>query len=325
MADHGQTIRVGLLGASRVATYAMIEPARRHGRVRIVAVAARDALRARQFAHGHGIPVVESSYEAVIERRDIDLVYVGLPPAQHAHWAQRALCAGKAVLCEKPFAMNATEAQGMVSAASVAGRPLLEALHYRFHPTMARALEIVHTDLGPLRSMRATVACAAPADPDDIRWRADLGGGALLDLGCYAVHALRTLAGSEPVVREASCIMRGDVDLGTDAGLAFDGCERARILCSFDAAAFTHSLNIVGERGALDIDGFVLPQRGGAMRLSVGGKTHEWPLAATTTYDDQLGHVVEVLRGDRQPLTGGPDAIANARALDAIRVAAGRP
>ena len=323
--DHRKrTIRAGLLGASSVSTYAMIEPARRNENIEVVAVAARDPERAHLFAQKHGIAEVASSYSDLIERTDLDLIYIGLPPIQHAHWALRSLEAGKAALCEKPLAINASEAEEMVSMATTTARPLIEALHYRFHPTMARALEIVRCDLGPLRSMQATVASPAPTDPDDIRWRADLGGGALLDLGCYAVHALRTLAGGEPVIRAASRIMRSGVDLTTHATLAFDRCEHARILCSFDSAAFINSLRVVGERGTLDIEGFMLPQRGGVLRLTIGGRTHESPLAAVTTYDEQLAHVAQVLHDERLPLTGGADGIANARALDAIRIAAER-
>lgn len=303
----------------------MIAPARRNRRVQVVAVAARDPARAQQFAQRCGIAQVACSYSDLIERSDIDLIYIGLPPSHHAEWALRAVRAGKSVLCEKPFAMNAREAQLMASAATTAARPLLEALHYRFHPTMTRAMAIVRSELGRLRSMQATVAGSAPADPDDIRWRADLGGGALLDLGCYAVHALRTLAGGEPVVRQARSTMRGSVDLVTEATLVFDNCEHAHLLCSFDAAMFTNSLRIVGERGTLEIQGFMAPHRGGSIRLVVNGVNRDESLATTTTYDEQLAHTVAVMDGREHALTGGADAVANASVLDAIRVAAARP
>lgn len=324
MAPLRSTIRIGLLGASRVATYAMIDPARRHGGVQIVAVAARDLPRARLFAHRHGIPEVAPSYTALIERPDIDLIYVGLPPSHHAHWTRRSLEAGKAVLCEKPLAINANEAETVIHTADRVGLPLIEALHYRFHPTIAQALDIVNGDLGPLLSMQAIVAGPGPADPQDIRWRADLGGGALMDLGCYAVHALRTLAGGEPVIRSASQLMRGPVDLATTATMTFERCASARIHCSFEAASFTNSVHVVGERGTLEISGFLLPQRGGAIRLTLDGRTVESTLPPASTYDQQLAHVAQVLQGARRPLTGGTDAIANARALDSIRVAAAR-
>lgn len=304
--------------------HAMLEPARHNGRVQVVAVAARDPARAQEFAQRYGIPQVASTYSDLIERSDIDMIYIGLPPSHHAEWTLRALGAGKAVLCEKPLAMNAHEAQVMASTATTATRPLLEALHYRFHPTMTRALAIVRSELGRLRSMQATMAGSAPADPDDIRWRADLGGGALLDLGCYAVHALRTLAGGEPVVQHARSTMRGSVDLVTEATLRFDTCEHAHMLCSFDAATFTNTLHLVGERGTLDIQGFMAPHRGGSIRLIVNGVSREESLATTTTYHAQLAHVVAVMEGRERALTGATDAIANARVLDAIRVAAAR-
>lgn len=317
-------IRVGLLGASTVATYAMIGPARRNGAMHVTAVAARDVSRAEAFARRHGIASIARSYQALIDRDDIDLVYIGLPPALHVHWALQSLSAGKAVLCEKPLAIDAAEARTAVHHAAAVGCPLIEAFHYRFHATMARALDVVATELGALRSMQAVVTGPGPADASDVRWQAGLGGGALLDLGCYAVHALRTLAGGEPLVQRARHTLRGGVDVTTDAWLSFDRCGEASIRCSFEAARFTNSLHIVGDAGSLDIEGFMLPQEGGRFRLMRGGQTHEEALPTGSTYDAQFVHVAAVLRGELVPLTGGLDAIGNAQALEAIRLAARR-
>ena len=314
--------RIGLLGASRIAPYAIIEPARERNDVQVVAVAGRDRERAGRYATEWEIPSVASSYAELIEQPDVDLVYVGLPPALHREWTIRALESGKAVLCEKPFALNATEALAMTRSSAACNRPLIEAFHYRFHPTMHRALSIVRDDLGPLHSMRAVVTGPGPANPDDFRWRADLGGGALLDLGCYGMHALRTLAGSEPTIRSARMVTRQSVDVITEAEIAFASCPEASMTCSFDSPAFTNSLHIVGERGTLDVEGFMFPQYHGRLRLTLDGVMREEPLPPGTTFAAQLAHVVDVLKGRVAPLTGGRDAVANMQVLDGIHAMA---
>lgn len=320
MGSH-QVLGIGLLGASRVATYAIIEPARARTDVQVTAVASRDRARAQEFAAVHGIPSSTGDYRDVIDSDEVDLVYVGLPPSLHQEWTIRALEAGRAVLCEKPFALNAHEARAMTAASAACGRPLLEAFHYRFHATIHRTLAIVRDQLGPLRSMHAVVAGPGPKDRNDIRWQSGLGGGALMDLGCYAVHALRTLASCEPVIDGARMMMDGGVDAATSANLRFDSCPEARMECAFLASRFTNSLRIVGERGTLEVEGFMLPQFGGRIRLTQDGLAREESLPPGTTFAAQLDHVVDVLAGRAEPLTGGKDAVANMLALDAIRTA----
>lgn len=315
-------IRIGLLGASMIAPYAIIEPARTRTEVQVVAVAARDPARARDYAARHGIASCSHDYAELIARADIDLVYVGLPPSLHRKWTVHALEAGKAVLCEKPFALDALEARDMTAASTAAGRPLLEAFHYRFHATMHRALAIVREELGPLISMHAAVAGPGPGDRNDIRWQPGLGGGALMDLGCYGIHAMRTLAGCVPVVRSAGAVVSGGVDATTWAELRFESCPVARLECSFVAPEFTNALRVKGERGTLEVEGFMLPQFGGRMRLTRDDMAREEPLPPGTSFAAQLDHVVDVLLGRAAPLTGGADAVANMAALDRIRAAA---
>ena len=131
--------RIGLLGASKIARGAVIAPAANNPDFEIVAVGARDAARARAYADEHGIAHVTGSYAELVARDDVDVVYNALPPAGHAEWTIAALEAGKTVLCEKPFAMNAGEARSMTEAAARTGHLLIEAFHYRFHNVIRRA------------------------------------------------------------------------------------------------------------------------------------------------------------------------------------------
>lgn len=312
-------IRIGLLGAARIAPMAIIEPARGRDDVTIVSVAARDPARAMAFAQEHGLEGGSESYAALIARADIDLVYIALPPDAHAKWAIAALEAGRAVLCEKPFALNVKEARAMVDAADRTGRPLIEAFHYRFHQLMCKAIELMRDGaIGtPLRA-EAEVHYPIPRRPNEPRWSAEHGGGALLDLGCYGIHALRTLLAADPDIVAASVRSEQGVDVETSAELRF-GAVDARLACSMDPPEPRTNIVIEGTAGRIEIRGFVLPQRAGNLRLVRGGRGENLPIDGPTSYAAQLDHVVELLHGRAAPVTGGADAIATMAAIDAIR------
>jgi predicted dehydrogenase len=316
-------LRIGLLAASKIAVTAVIAPARAREDVVITAVAARDPDRARAYVETHGIEAVADDYAALLARDDVDVIYVGSPIVNHAEWTIRAAEAGKAVLCEKAFALNADEARAMVAAAAAADRPLLEAFHYRFHNVIRRAEEIVRSgELGRLTRADASFDATIAYSPDEIRWRADQGGGALGDLGSYPSHALRTLVGAEPEVTSARIEMREGVDAATSAELRFPGDMAGSLRCSMIAERFDATLTLTGERGQLSIRNFIGPQMGCSFRVRIGDETRSEPTDGPTTYAAQLEHLVEVMGDGIRPLTGGADAIANLVLMDAIRAAA---
>ena len=320
----GEKLRIGILGAARIAPNAVIIPARARDDVAITAVAARDRAKAKTYAQTHDIPGVAEDYDALIRRDDVDVVYVALPVAGHAEWTIKALEAGKAVLCEKSFCMDAGEARAMVAAADKAGRPLIEAYHYRYHKVMRRAEAIVRSgELGRLTGAKADFDADIAYSPGEIRWRADQGGGALGDLGCYPLHALRTLIGTEPEVLEAKITEQHGVDAAATARLGFDGFE-AEMETSMIAGRRGASLTLVGERGQMEIVNYLAPQIGCRFTVTVDGQTREEPSDGPTTYAAQLEHLVEVMAGRTQPLTGGEDAIDMMAALDAIKAKAER-
>jgi predicted dehydrogenase len=318
-------IRIGLLGASRIAPKAVIAPAKARGDVIVTAVAARDPDRARAYAEAHGIPAVVSGYEALAERDDVDLVYCALPPAGHLEPCLTALKAGKALLIEKPFAMNASQARTIAEAARAAGRPALEAFHYRFHGQFVRALEIIGEGrLGRLVSAEGVFEGQIPTGPDELRWFPQLGGGGTMDLGCYVIHALRTLIGAEPQVRSARAVMERGVDDEMDAELVFPGGVAATLRTAMRRPR-RDVLTLTGEKGSLVIDRFAAPQMGGRLVLTTGEGRREWAAEGPGSYDAQLAHVMAVLRGEAEPLTGGDDAVANMAVIDALRLAVGMP
>jgi predicted dehydrogenase len=318
-------IRIGILGAARIAPKAVIDPARGSPEFQIVAVAARDKERARIFASDHGIPVIAESYADIIGRGDVDLVYVALPTAGHMPWSIEAVKAGKAVLCEKPFAINAAQARAMVAASEATGRPLIEAFHYRYHVVMRRAVEVVASgELGALVDADALFDVPIPYRPGELRWTLSQGGGgALMDLGCYCVHALRTIAACEPRVAKASCVIERGVDASTSATLEFPSGLKAQLNTSMKSAGYVATLHVRGEKGSLDISNFLAPQMGCRFTVTIGGKTREEPTDGPSTYAAQLVHVADVMLRGAKPLTAGDDAIANMECIDAIYDKAG--
>ncbi|MGH6993510.1 MAG: Gfo/Idh/MocA family protein [Caulobacteraceae bacterium] len=316
-------VKVGVLGAARIAPAALISPAHERPDVEVVALAARDPARARAFADALSVPHVASDYAELIAREDVELVYVALHAGAHAEWSIRALEAGKAVLCEKPFALNAAQATEMVEASRASDRPLLEAFHYRFHSILKSAFQIVSEGgLGRLASAEATFNAPIPFRPDEIRWRRELGGGALMDLGCYCLHALRTLCG-EPHVIAAHCQVERGVDAETTAVLGFESGLQASLACAMNVERPTARLILEGERGRLEIVNFVAPQLGCRFTLDLGKGPVTQPTDGPTSYAAQLDHVIAVLRGGAAPITGGEDAIANMMAIEAIYAHAG--
>ena len=318
--------RIGLLGASKIARGAVIAPARNNPDFEVVAVGARDAGRARAYADEHGIASVAGSYAELVARDDVDVIYNALPPAGHAEWTIAALEAGKTVLCEKPFAMNAAEARQMVDAAARTGRLLVEAFHYRFHNVIRRAEALTKGGaLGRLTRATAEFKGTIPRSPDELRWRRELGGGGLMDLGCYPTHALRTLLGAEPQVLSAEATFEDGVDVDLSARLAFPGGVEASLACAMVAPGFSAPLRIEGERGSLEIINYLAPQMGCRFTTTIDGETETQATDGPRTYEAQLIHLGEVLAGRAQPLTGGADAVANMTTIDAIYAAAGRP
>src|SRR5690349_14009939 len=167
------SLRIGVLGASRIAELAIVGPAHDLGH-RLVAVAARDPHRAEVFAEKYGVERVVASYHELIDDPEVDVVYNPLANAFHAPWNLAAVAAGKPVLTEKPFARDRAEAQKVATAADAAGITVMEGFHYLFHPVIRRALELA-TDgtLGDLLHIEVRMAMPEPPD-DDPRWSLEL-------------------------------------------------------------------------------------------------------------------------------------------------------
>lgn len=320
-----QVLRVGILGASRIVPWALGEPAARRSDVFLAAIAARRPGAAQQFAERFAIDTVYDRYEDLISDTSIDLVYNPLPPHLHAEWSIKALQAGKHVLCEKPFAMNAAEASAMNDAASASGRRIIEAFHDRYHPVFLHLLDRVKAgDLGPLTTIKAEFSHTIPRVDGEFRRIKSMGGGALMDLGCYPVHWCRSLVGEEPVVTQAKAVMDPDgYDEEIEATLQFPSGIKAHIASRMSEGWNYHAhLEIQGERGTLTVQNSILPQLGHTILSNIDGVFRQYTIGGGTTFDYQLEALVAALR-DATPLpTEGAGPLGNMATIDAIYAAA---
>jgi predicted dehydrogenase len=324
-------LRFGVLGAAKIAPKALLAPARLHPDVEVSAVAARDETAARAYAEKHGIPRVLPDYEAVVGDPDVDVVYNPLPMSLHGRWTIAALEAGKHVLCEKPFTANSAEAQEVAAVAERTGLVVMEAMHYRYHALMLRVVELLERrEIGELRSVDAFFR-ARINRPDDLRWKLETAGGALMDLGCYPLHLMRTVAG-EPEVVSAEAIERSPgVDRTVLAHLRFAdgpfhrGTVEGRLATAMLARRGRGSgARIVGTQGTIEIEGYVQPTVHNRLTVRSRRRSTSSSLPATpTTYDGQLAAFVDAVRSGVPFPTDVHDAVAQMRAIDAIYRAAG--
>jgi len=317
-------MQIGILGAAGIAVNSLIWPVRRRSDVRVAAVASRSS--AGAYAQQHGIERSYDSYESLLADPEIELVYNALPPSLHAQWSIAALRAGKHVLCEKPFTMTAAEAERVVAAATDTGSRAIEAFHDHYHPLSAWTREFVAAGrLGSIRRLEAVFTGSTPFAANTLRHEPSLGGGALMDLGCYPVHWLRSLFADTPTVVGAEAVLNpAGADLAMDAELAFAGGVHAGVHVSMEEGVPLRStLSIDAERGTLLVDNIVFPSAGHSIRLEIDGVPHAYTVAGQTTYDHQLEAVLGALRIGTPLPTEGADSVANMTVIDAIYAAAG--
>ena len=322
-------LRIGVLGAARIAPQAIIKPAAGSPDASVVAVAARDRAKAEAFAAKHDIAHVHDSYAALLADPEVDAIYNPLPNGLHGRWTIAALEAGKHVLCEKPFTANAAEAREVQQVADAhPDLVVMEAFHYRYHPFAERLRAIVASgELGKIERVETTM-CFPLYRRNDIRWDFALAGGATMDVGCYTIHCLRLLAGEEPEVTSADALLRSPgVDRAMVAEMAFPSGATGRIHCSmWSSAVLKLGARVIVDAGEMRVRNFTMPHVLGKVTVSTAAGSRSETATKDRTYVRQLDAFCRAVGGDASAnLTPPRDSVTTMEIIDAVYEAAGLP
>jgi len=294
----------------------VIPPAHASPEVELIAVASRDQARAEAYAGEWGIERAYGSYEALLEDTDVEAVYVSLPNTLHVEWSIRALEAGKHVLCEKPMSRHTKDVERAFDAAERTGRLLTEAFMYRHNPQTARVVKLVEEGaIGELCVIRSAFSYAL-YDTDNIRLRTDVEGGSLMDVGCYCVSGSRLLGGEPESVYGQAYVGPS----GTD--WVFTGLMRFpdEVLATFDCGTCLverDELEAIGTEGSLFLDDpwhCYEP----VIELRRDGELERIELDPVDSYGLELENLSRAIRGQVEPLLGREEAVAQARAIEAL-------
>jgi len=324
-------LRWGVLSTARIARNKVIPGMRASSRTEVLAIASRDLAQAQATAKALGIPRAYGSYEELLADPDIDAVYVPLPNHLHRTWTIAAARAGKHVLCEKPLAMSAAEAQEMVDACREAGVVLMEAFMYRLHPSWVAVRDLVASGrIGTLRAVDSWFSYFND-DPANIRNIREYGGGALYDIGCYSVNLSRMLFGDEPTAVAASVVRdpAGGVDILTSGLLTF-AAGTATFGCATRLEP-DQRVHVYGTKGRIEVEipFNIPPDLPTRVFVTAGGDPPVAPATEVLEFPPADQYGVQADRFAAAVLDGAPvptdpdDAVANLRVIERLFAAAG--
>jgi xylose dehydrogenase (NAD/NADP) len=316
-----ERVRWGVLGCAGIADWGVLPGLKLASLATLTAMASRTLSKAEAFAKKHGAARAYGSYEALLADPEIEAVYIPLPNGLHAEWSIKAMRAGKDVLCEKPIAMDAAEARQIQQVRQETGRLCLEAFAYRFNPVVAKTFEIARSGvLGELRFIHTCTSFhMSEPDPANVRLRADIGGGALYDVGCYAINTQRMVAGREPLTAWAAMKWseRFDVDMSGTAMLDFGDGLKGTLGWGFETS-FASAPSVSGSKGILVAPyGWRAPEGQPALLLTVEGKVQELKIAHQSDYMGEVQDLSEAIRGLHKPVYVDEPLEANMRVIDA--------
>jgi predicted dehydrogenase len=316
-------VRWGILGVARI-NDRLIPAFRKAANAELRGLASRTLDRARAAASAAGIPVAYGSYEQLLQDPDIDAVYNPLPNTLHAEWTMRAADHGKHILCEKPLAADAAEAERMLAHCRQRQVRLMDGFMWPHHPRTARLRQLL--DDGAIGAVRRVTGAFTfrlePLDPDNIRLQAGLAGGSVMDVGCYPVYGARWVLGDEPLRVQAVAEWQHGVDVAMNAVLEFPGGRAALFDCGFTLPLRQH-LEIVGTHGTIRVEDMWLPSTQAAFLVQREGKAADRVVLPAA---DQIVHMIEnfsrAVQERREPVPAAEQAVKTMGVLDALRQAA---
>ncbi|MDY6765241.1 MAG: Gfo/Idh/MocA family oxidoreductase [Halobacteria archaeon] len=312
-------MKFGIISTANIAQIALI-PAIQESEHEIVAIGSREKEKAQGVAREFGIPQAYGSYEALLKDDNIDSIYNPLPNSLHAEYTKKAADEDLNILCEKPLALSAREAKEMGDYCEEKGITLMEAFMYRYHPRTERAAEIAENELEDIRSVKASFQFPLRGRPNDIRLNPDLGGGSLMDVGCYAVNAARLFLGEPQRVFGRTYDTR---DCGVDTHLAgileYEDGATAEVSSSFDTPN-TQFYRVEATNGWLEVkESFVPPKdEKVSLQYSVDGRHVTEEFDPVNQYRLEVEHFVECVEKETQPRTDAEEAVKNMRVIDSL-------
>ncbi len=318
----------GILSTANIASKALVPALHETDVAELTAVASRDEAKARQWAGAHGIARAHGSYEALLDDAEIDAVYNPLPNHLHKEWTIKAAEAGKHVLCEKPLGLDADECRDMIAACRRNDVVLMEAFMYRYHAQFRRLRELVrHGAIGEPSLVRASFSfpLASLNRPENIRWQPDMGGGSLMDVGCYCVNVARGLFDDDPLRVFARSFQHPDfppVDAQLQGLLQFPGDRIAMIDASFLLNA-QQTTEISGSDGLIRANGLFNPQSPNVyLQVAEGTDVRTETFDPRYRFHRQIEHFTACVREGRTPETDGKQAVGNMRTIEALLTSA---
>lgn len=321
-------LRLGILGAARIAPFAVVRHAHKLNTVEVVAVAEEyhPARHLERYAKKHRIPQTYRSFDALLANPDIDAVYLPLPISMHADWCVRSIEAGKHVLCEKPLASNAADAERVLRASEGTGLIVAEAMHFRYHPLVNRVRQIIRDgEIGDIQHIDASFSAYLPFN--DFRFNYETGGGGTIDMGCYPIGFVRAVTEEEPTVIDAEAGLHGAlIDRWMRARMRLPSGGDVRLFVGMRCSKLLSvSMRIRGTRGSVGILNYIKPEVYHRLRVRTEAGVRNERVPGGSTYGAQLEAFAESVRDGTEPATTVADAVKNARVIDAVYLAAGLP
>ncbi len=323
-----EPVRWGVLGVANIAKRAVIPAIQRSRNGRVVAIASRMLSRAEETARELGIPRGHGSYEALLDDPEVQAVYIPLPNSLHRAWTVRCAEAGKHVLCEKPLGLSAGECDEMIGACRQHEVALMEAFMYRFHPRTERVARMAAGgELGEIRLVRAAFTFPIREPRTNIRFRPDLGGGALYDVGCYAVNVSRMILGEPEAVFAGGRIGPSGVDEQVGALLRFTEGRLALLDCGL-ALPRHQGYEVVGAEASLSVsNAFVSGTADAEIHVTRGSERTVHAVPGTDQYQRMVEHFADAVASGTPVSLPPEDAVRNLRVIGALLASlrSGRP
>lgn len=312
------TVAWGLMSTAPI-NDRILDAAKESDLAEVVAVGSRDAERAKGYARERGIPRAHGSYDELLADPEVEAVYISLPNGLHVEWTLRALEAGKHVLVEKPLSRRAEEVERVFDVADSADLVVSEGFMWRHHPQTVKLVQLLEEGtIGALRLVRVGFSFPLEIDrgPDDARFSAELDGGALMDLGCYCISAIRLVAGEPASLVGKQVVGPTGVDVIFTGAFTHAGEVLSHFDCSF-VVPRRAELEVLGEEGSLFVTTpFVITSPG--IELRRDGDVKQVVVEQADSYRLELENVGAAIRGEARLLLGRDDAVAQARTIEAL-------